>query len=205
MAEYSRRLDKEAFDRENSFKMRMEGMSKFAEKYESEGAGKVLKEEQIKVEQMLLREQKKKEDNDTAKENKKAEDRKLRLQLQMSENARLLQQRREKERALLRQDQVYLDSIRNDVETFHRVEEEKRRKHKAQQEKYRTVLDDQMHKREAGDQAFAWAMADREKEINSALLKKGYADPKVVNKVLGRKAAAAPQAVRGGPTIAINK
>lgn len=204
MREYAAKLDAEEAARASAFQKRMDEMAKFAEKFESEGAGKMAKEERIKMEQLLLTEQARKEAADAAKELKKAEDRRARLQQQMEENTLLLERKRAKEQSLKKEDLEYQSSVMKDVERFKQIEADKQKKHKEQQSRYRVVLDDQMKNRVDAQDPKSAAFVGREKDINSSLLAKALHDPKVLSRV-SNVVAGGKSVVTQSMKIAVNK
>ena len=186
MQAYAAKLDKEAFDRENAFKQRMAGMAAFAQKYESEGAGKKLREQEIAIERLLLKEQKKKEDDDAAKEKKKIEDAANRAHFALLENEKLKQRKievqemeRQKDAEFARLYNQEALKFKDDMLKFKQLTKEK-------QEHYRSVLKSQMSARESAHKVSKNGMEDRERELNSIMLKKIIDDKEVFSKVLHR-------------------
>jgi hypothetical protein len=213
MAEYSAKLDKEAYERENAFKKRLEGMAAFAQKYEDDGAGiinylknnssfitflfniiiyviiiigKALREAKIAEEKLLLKEQLRKADADLAKEVKKAEEIRLRALDSLTENDKLLKEKAARIVEQKRIDHSFALQFKKDEEEFHTEKKELKIKKKENQNKYRQVLDDQKHSKDSQVKVSKYGMETREKELNMSTLKKAIDDPVILSKVLHR-------------------
>ena len=183
MKEYAAKLDKDDFDRANAFNARMEKMALAGAKFETEGAGKAAKEEQVRMEQLLIKEQLKHEDEQKAKEDKKAHDKKIRLQKMLSENDKLIARKKGEEDSIRIQDKNYADLAMADVALFKKEGVDKKVKIHAHHLKYRKVLDDQMKNKPAQADPTSAAFLGREKEINNSLYKKAVHDKKVLQKL----------------------
>lgn len=186
MAEYSAKLDKEAFERENAFKKRLEGMAAFAQKYEDDGAGKALREAKIAEEKLLLKEQLAKADADLAKEVKKAEEIRLRALNSLTENDKLLKEKAARVEEQKRIDHLFAIKFKKDEEEFRTENKELKIKKKENQNKYRQVLDEQKHLKDSEVKISKNGMEAREKELNMSILKKAIDDPVILSKVLHR-------------------
>eukprot|EP01039_Chlorochromonas_danica_P002719 gene2719-2969_t len=185
MREYAAKLDREATEREQAFHMRMKGMEIKAAKYETEGAGKALREEQLKFEQMLLREQQRKEAVEREKERRKAEERARTLREALNENQRQLAQREAMKEEVKRGDadlRAYFDA---DMDNFNHDLAEQRRKRREAQGRYRQQLDGQVDelRRTVSQQN---NMARSEKVMNASTLRSIEDDPQLLSKVLHR-------------------
>ena len=206
MREYAAKMDAEEAARAGAFQKRMDEMAKFAAKFESEGAGKVAKEERIREEQLLLLEQKRKEEADAAKEAKKAADRRARLQLQMEENTKLLERKKAKEDEIKKADQDYQAFVLRDVDKYKSSEEEKRAAAKQYKARYRVVLDEQKKLKVDVANPKSAAFVGREGDINKSLLQKAVHDPKVVARVLVNVGGSGNSSVVRQPMkVAVNK
>lgn len=183
MVEYAAKLDREYAAREEAFNKRMKEMEKYASKFENEGAGKALKEDQIRFEQMLLKEQQKKEEEDRRKEREKEEGRRQRLQAQLEENKRQLEQRRKEFMNERENDAQFAVKFKQDVDDFHRQEIEKHRKKLMSQAEYRKKLDVQLDELRKVDRNLT-GITSTEKDINMKTLKEITEDPKVLSKVM---------------------
>ena len=186
MEEYARKLDHEAYERENAFKKRMDGMAAFAKKFENEGAGKKIRENNLMMEQLLLKEQKKKEESDTAKELKKQNDAKLRTQRALLENEKLKQQKLRLEEQQRQEDLAFAKYYQKESEEYKQQQNENRRKLKEQQSNYRQVLSAQMDESATRHHSSKYGMEDRERELNAGTLKKISEDTQIMSKVMHR-------------------
>ncbi len=186
MEEYARKLDHEAFERENAFKKRMDGMAAFAKKFENEGAGKKIRENNLMMEQLLLKEQKKKEESDAAKELKKQNDAKLRTQRALLENEKLKQQKMRLEEQQRQEDLAFAKYYQKESEEYKQQQYENRRKLKEQQSNYRQVLSAQMDESATRHHTSKYGMEDRERELNAGTLKKISEDTQMMSKVMHR-------------------
>jgi hypothetical protein len=116
----------------------MEKMQKDGAKFETEGAGRLAREERIRAEQRLLKEQKKKEEQDEKKELKKQEDARMRTKLDLAENARQIAAKKLKEEQEREREQNYLARFNNEAATYKKevkdsywVEKEKKKAYKS--------------------------------------------------------------------------
>ena len=174
MREYAAKLDKDEWERENAFNSRMEKMAKFNEKFENEGAGKALKEEQIKMEQLLLMEQQKKEQADAEKERIKSENRKKRLQQMVTENEKIVMIRKLKENEIREQDKKYARAALDDVARYKQEQLNLKKKEHAHHAAYRKVLDEQMRTKLPQADPTSAAFIGRERELNQSLYEEAY-------------------------------
>eukprot|EP01038_Epipyxis_sp_PR26KG_P007846 gene7846-10653_t len=182
MQEYAAKLDREALERENAFKKRMENMEFLGNKFESDGAGKVARDERLKMEQLLIKEQKKKEELDLEKERKKVEDAKMRQMLASAENQRLLERKQKEVEEIRRQDLLLKQKFLSDVEAFQRSEEEKKISLREKQANYRSELSRQLEvTKQKGISVDG--ITKVEKEINMPTLRSAM-DPQVLSRVL---------------------
>lgn len=186
MAEYAARLDKQDFDRENAFRLRMESMRALGEKYENEGAGKAIREEQIRMEQLLLKEQQRKEEADAAKERKKADDARERAARALRENEMMKAKKREILEAERREDEQFARMFREEGEKYVREQAAVRVKEKEKQKNYRNILSAQLDVRLSQDRESKFGMEDREKQLNASTLKKVVDDPQILSKIMHR-------------------
>ena len=187
MREYAAKLDREAFERDNAFKARMEQMAKFGSKFANEGAGKKQREFEIKMEQLLLKEQQQKEERDARAEAKKKEDARIRTLLALKENEKLTERKR-KEAALQRvEDEKYANLAKKIGEDFKAEQVKLKHDEHEYHAHYRKVLNDQMEIIKNTKAVSKYGMADREKALNSETLKKIIDDPvypKIISKLV---------------------
>ena len=187
MREYAAKLDREAFERDNSFKARMEQMAKFGSKFANEGAGKKQREFEIKMEQLLLKEQQQKEERDSRAEAKKKEDARIRTLLALKENEKL-KERKRKEAELQRiEDEKYANLAKKIGEDFKAEQIKLKHDEHEYHAHYRKVLNDQMEIIKNTKAVSKYGMADREKALNSETLKNIMQDPtypKIISKLV---------------------
>ena len=183
MVEYAAKLDRENAAREEAFNQRMKEMEKYGAKFENEGAGKALRDEQIRFEQMLLKEQQKKEEEDRRKEREKEENRKRQLLAQLEENRRQLEQRRLEYQQERERDAVFAEKFKQEMDEWKRQEIEKHRKKLLSQADYRTKLDSQIEELKKVDRNLT-GITSTEKNLNMKTLKEISDDPKVLSKVM---------------------
>jgi len=126
MQEYAAKLDRELAQREGAFQKKMQDMAAHGNKFETEGAGKILREERLREEQMLLKEQRRKEELDAAKEKQKQDERIRRTKAAMDENTRQMEQKRKQAEQEKDQGLILREKFRNDVEVYKKSVEEER-------------------------------------------------------------------------------
>lgn len=182
-AEYAAKLDKDDEDREQAFAKRMEKMAKFNEKFENEGAGNAIKQEQQRVERQLLKDQQAKEAADKAAEDKKAFDKRIRLQRMLAENEKILERKAKEAEAIRVSDKNYAEAALKDVEKYKKEERDKVDKVKAHYKSYRKVLDDQMKSKVPQADPTSAAFMGKEAELNQSLYDKAMKEPRVLKKI----------------------
>jgi hypothetical protein len=183
MQEYAAKLDREAADRENAFKKRMETMEAYGHKFETDGAGKAMREVQLRADQLLVKEQKLKAEREIAIEKKKEEDKRIRQQKAMNENYSQLIKRKEQNDKERNDDLLLASKFRSDVEDFKRSQEEKRKKELERQKQYREELNGQVEqsKRKGKDLN---GITPVEKDFNMSTLRQIKEDPVLLTRVL---------------------
>jgi hypothetical protein len=181
-AEYAAKLDREELEREQAFAKRMEKMAAFNEKFENEGAGNAIRQEQLRVERQLLADQAKKEAADKAAEDKKAYDKRVRLQRMLAENEKILERKAREAEDLRIKDKNYADAAMADVAKFKQEERAKIDRKNNNYSKYRLVLDAQMKSRKPQADPNSAEFLGREAELNKSLYEKAVHDPKVLKK-----------------------
>lgn len=197
--EYAAKLDKEDEDRAQAFAKRMEKMAKFNEKFENEGAGNAIKQEQLRVERQLLLDQQRKEAADKAAEDKKAMQKKLNLQRMLAENEKILERKAKEAEAIRVADRNYANAALADVEKYKQEERAKVDKTKAKYVVYRKVLDDQMKSRKPQADPTSAAFLGKEAELNQSLYDKAIHDTRVLKRIKDPK----PQ--QSGPKVVTHK
>ena len=90
MQEYSAKLDREAYERDNAFKKRMEHIDRSSLKFALEGAGKIADEEEKARESQQMKELERAIERERAEYQRKENEKKLRLQRMLQENERLI-------------------------------------------------------------------------------------------------------------------
>lgn len=185
MREYAAKLDREASERENMFKKKMEEMAKHGSKFETDGAGKVMREERLREEQLLLKEQKKKEEDDLAKELKKKEDSRIRQQLAMVENQRQIEEKKKAADKAKEADMALSEKYKNDSDSYKKDMDNNYRNLKEKRLNYREVLYKQMDDGQKLDKNLTGISA-KEKELNKSILDKVTKDPLVMSRVMHR-------------------
>lgn len=185
MKAYADKLDRESEDRENAFKNRMLKDSKRGEKFENEGAGKAIREEQIKTERLLLKEQLLKAERDHNHEMKKLEDQKKRTQTQLMYNETMIEKKKAEIEKQRLQDIAYKEQALQNAEMFKKSEHDKYLESKRKQELYRDMLGLQVNdfnKRKVQHKG----MDPIEKQINYSTLKEITEEPLVLSRVMHR-------------------
>lgn len=183
--EYATKLDREAVERENAFKMRMEKSAHNGQKFATEGAGKAQRDAQLREEQLLIREQLRKEESDIAKELKKKEDQRVRTHMQLVENQRQLEKKQREEQEQNKNDSSYADRARSEAEAFQAAEKERQRLRLIKQNEYRAMLDAQVSEQKRRTVRNV-GMAPVEKEINMPTLREAVDDPQMLSRVMHR-------------------
>ena len=196
MAEYAARLDKQDFDRENAFRLRMENMRLAGEKFENEGAGKAIREEQIRTEQLLLKEQQRKEEADAAKEKKKADDARERAERALRENEMMKAKKREILDREKKEDEEFARIFRVEGENYVRDQQVLKQREKEKQKNYRSILSAQLDARMSQDKETKFGMEDRERQLNASTLKKVVDDPQIYSKIMHRMRIGGSSALR---------
>jgi hypothetical protein len=185
MSEYASKLDRENSEREQLFLGKLKEMEVYAKKFESEGAGKIAKEERMKFEQLLLKEQEKKLQADLEKEKQKEMDRKARIEKMKEDNEKLLMlrsQRKEEEKEI---DHQLSQQFKEEERDFYKNQREQAMKKKSNQDGYRHQLDIQNEDLKKYDVNLT-GITSFEKELNSTTFKNIQNDPKLLTKVLER-------------------
>ena len=182
-AEYAAKLDKEDEERAQAFNKRMEKMAKFNEKFENEGAGNAIRQEQIRVERQLILDQQRKEAADQAAEEKKALQKKVNLQRMLAENDKILQRKAKEAEALRISDKHFAEAALADVEKYKQEQKARVEQVKAKHKVYRKVLDDQMKTRKPQADPASAAFLGREAELNQSLFDKAIHEPRVLKRL----------------------
>jgi hypothetical protein len=185
MQEYAAKLDREASERENAFKKRMEESARNGQKFATEGAGKVQREAQLREEQLLIREQLRKEEADTAKELKKKEDQRIRTHMQLLENERQIEKKRREAAQQHNADTSFADLARREAEANAVAEKERARLRLLKQAEYKVLLDRQVEEGQRTRQKVV-SMAPVEKELNMPTLREVLDDQQMLGRVMHR-------------------
>ena len=185
MQEYAAKLDREAIERENAFKKRMEESAKNGQLFATEGAGKALREAKIREEQLLIKEQLRKEEADLAKEMKKKEDQRMRTHMQLLENERQIEQKRKESADRNRSDGTFAQLARREAEANAAAEKERQRLRLIKQAEYKALLDKQVAEAQNNRQKVV-SMAPAEKDINMPTLREATEDPQMLSRVMHR-------------------
>ena len=185
MQEYAAKLDREASERENAFRTRMEQSAKHGQKFATEGAGKALKDAQIRTEQLLIKEQLRKEEADAAKELKKKEDQRKRTQLQLVENERQIEKKRIEHDSQHKADISFAELARREAEAHQAAEKERQRLKLLKQTEYREMLNRQVNDAQRNANKLSGISAT-EKEINMPTIREAVEDPAMLSRVMHR-------------------
>lgn len=185
MQEYAAKLDREAIERENAFKKRMEASAKIGRKFETEGAGKAQREAQIQEEQLLIREQLRKEEADLAKELKKKEDQRIRTHMQLVENERQIEKKRREAAEQNKSDVSFAELAKREAEAHQAAEKERQRLKLIKQNEYRDMLNRQVAELES-KKVRNVGMAPVEKDINMPTIREAVEDPQMLSRVMHR-------------------
>ena len=188
MKEYEAKLDREAYDRDNAFKKRMENIDAMGSLF-NQGAGKAAREEEIRLEKFLLSEAKKKEDADAAALAKKEHERREREEKARIENERMLAWRKRMEEIEKKEEEELAYKYKRDLDTYRSEELERWKSNKEKQMHYRLALRAQeMAKEHELAYQGSTPMHTREREINMDVLSKAMEDvPDIVEKIPRRR------------------
>jgi hypothetical protein len=188
--EYEAKLDREAFERDNAFKKRMEALEKFGANFASTGAGKAAKEEEIKFELFLLKETKKKEEADAAAIARKEAERKAKEERARVENARMLEWRTRIDQMEKQQEEKLACKFKSDLEQYQSQVAEEYRLKKEKQVAYRMQLREQQAQKQRAH--MGTPMESREREFNMDLLTRAVEEiPNIIDTVTQRRARSA--------------
>jgi hypothetical protein len=185
MSEYAAKLDRENSEREQLFLAKLKEMEVYAKKFESEGAGKIAKEERMKFEQLILKEQEKKLKSDLEKEQQKEIDRKARIDKMKEDNEKQLMlrsQRKEEEKEI---DHQLSEQFKEEERDHYERQRAQAMKKKLGQDGYRHQLDIQRESLKKYDVNLT-GITPFEKELNSTTFRNIQNDPKLLTKVLDR-------------------
>jgi len=185
MKAYADKLDREAEDRENAFKNRMLKDTKRGEKFENEGAGKAIREEQIRTERLLLKEQQLKAERDHSAAMKKLEDQRKRTQMQLMYNETMIEKKKAELEKQRLQDIAFKEQALRDAEAFRQAENEKFLANKRKQGIYRDMLSQQVSESNKV-KVQTKGMDPIEKQINYSTLKEISDEPLVLSRVMHR-------------------
>lgn len=151
MADYAKKMDEEAAEREGAFAKRLAALEMFASKFSNDGAGKVEKDERLKEERLLLAEQERKEKADAAEEARRKRESKRKLEEAARSNLEMIRQKAERaERERLEDLKLAKMSVA-EIEKYRNDEAERLRKEAEQKYRFRRVLDHQLQEREANE------------------------------------------------------
>jgi hypothetical protein len=174
----------------------MENMRLAGEKFENEGAGKAIREEQIRTEQLLLKEQQRKEEADAAKEKKKADDARERAERALRENEMMKAKKREILDREKKEDEEFARIFRVEGENYVRDQQVLKQREKEKQKNYRSILSAQLDVRISQDKETKFGMEDRERQLNASTLKKVVDDPQIYSKIMHRMRIGGSSALR---------
>lgn len=198
MAEYAAKLDKEAFERDHAFNIRMAHIDKSALQFALEGAGKVAQDEQRQREAMLMKELLQAEEREIAEIQRKDREKKLRLQKMLQGNQELIQSREQEKREEMQIRIRLAKQYKEEEDRVRQEEHEARQKRLIEQQKYNDRLHKQIVDRDSA-KVQRDEMVGCERALNRAKLEKALANETVIQEVLNGKVANNNQPRSMGP------
>eukprot|EP01041_Mallomonas_annulata_P011316 gene11316-23678_t len=203
MQEYSAKLEKEAYERDNAFRRRVEALESFSKKFKEEGAGRSQFDSEKKQDEALLRMTEKKIKEIQLMEHKKEEERKLRETRMLQENMELRRKRELERLQAKKDDDEYVQKMRRDNEEYAKFLQNSKMAEIEKKRQYREALNAQlgMSSRMAASVDFS----DKELVINGGLLKNVTQNPDLfvrVQEELATRPNATPNGLGSGIGIA---
>lgn len=181
--EANERAEKVERERDAAFQARLAAMAVMAEKFENDGAGKAAKEAKIKEEQIMIKQQILAEEKAKAHERKKAQDARQREIDATAVNNKLIAEREAIRQRELEENERIAQEYKQNKENYQKSIEDKSKKMKEDQVKYRNAINTQIQAQGKVDTKLE-QMSPREKIINMNSLKKVVADPELYSRVV---------------------
>ena len=184
MQEYSQKLDKDQFDRENAFKNRTRKLDNYAMKYNNEGgAGKKHLDNELLYEKQLLNEISNKEKLDVANDIKKQNLKKQREIDTMETNRILLEKKNHEKLENNIEKQIYSEKYSIDLNNYQNSILNSKLLKKQKQQQYCNILNEHINLKKTITMKEE-GMLDKEKEINKSEINKILQDRNIYQKVL---------------------
>merc|ERR1711998_64461 len=200
--EYAEMLDRQEWERENAFKMRMDKLEASSKKSAEEGAAKEDADRDLKIELKILREAAAKAEADMERERRDKQALKDKAMLMLRSNQKLIDAEEERRAVIQKEDDKYAAHVQLKAKEFFVEEERKKQKLLSEARDYELKLKEQIDFR-AGNQALfdpnKVSMSKNERGMNEVELGKLKTNPQLRKKVIDRlMAKSSPSKPKGG-------
>lgn len=200
--EYAEMLDRQEWERENAFKMRMDKLEASSKKSAEEGAAKEDADRDLKIELKILREAAAKAEADMERERRDKQALKDKAMLMLRSNQKLIDAEMERRAVIQKEDDKYAAHVQLKAKEFFVEEERKKQKLLSEARDYELKLKEQIDFR-AGNQALfdpnKVSMSKSERGMNEVELGKLKTNPQLRKKVIDRlMAKSSPSKPKGG-------
>lgn len=184
-AESVAKLNREDAARAAAFEARMAKMAGMGAKFETEGAGKVMREAKIREEKLLLLEQARKEERDREKELKKVEDAKQRNVLDLQENGRQVAEKKAKIEQEALAELQFREKFKKEADQYKQSLQQDKAQSKQKKAQYKNVLESQINHLKTFDRNLT-GCSKVEAEINKPIFSAIEEDPHIKSRVMHR-------------------
>ena len=202
MREYAEMLDRQEWERENAFKLRMDKLEASSKKSAEEGAAKEDADRDLKIELKILREAAAKDEADQERERRDKQALKDKAMLMLRSNQKLMDAEMDRRAAIKQSDDKYAAHVKKKAKEFFQEEGMKKATLLKNAKDYERKLKEQIDFRAANQALFdpnKVSMSKNERGMNEVELSKLKTNPELRQKVIGRlMAKSSPSKPRGG-------